>query len=275
MRATEITDLLDTDNLFIEENEVRMILRNAIEQGRALEVGLEGSNNQHWSRFVKHADLPGYDPLKATHIVIAPLEPDPGATAFSRDRPIKLTFSISKHTLEVRAHFLRHANQSGTNLIHLTFPKIVNTYSRRKLVRHQLPEGEFCQVEVKTRLDGKRQVLRGRLFDIHTHGMAFHLPNTIIPENHTQPLYLSCTPGNEAFDVFTAVGRLCYRASMRSREDASFTQFLYGCQFVGISSESIQLDRYVSFLEKEGTQRRKRVNLQALVDSVFSGSSAG
>ena len=125
-------------------------------------------------------------------------------------------------------------------------------------------------VNVKTRINGKRITVQGRIFDIHMEGLCFYLPKRIIPKKHKDPIFLSCTPGNEEFDGFTSYGRLCYCAAMRAREDTSFTQYLYGCEFTHPSSEAIQLGRYVEYIRKEGTEKKKKVNLQELINSVFT-----
>ncbi len=270
MHKSDILNLLETDNLFLEKNEVRLIIENCISKERALEVNMDGVKDQFWSHFIKRGELPDYKRGDSDRLLIAPLEPSLPNMRLPTNKLLKITFSISSHTLECRVSFQKVIDHFGTILIELSFPKIINTFSRRKLVRHQMPSGEYCLVDAKTRLNGKRVTVQGRLFDLHMEGLCFFLPKKIIPKDHQDPIFLSCTPGNEEFEGFTSYGRLCYRATMRAKEDTSFTQYLYGCEFTHPSSEAIALSRYVEFIRKQGTEKKKKVNLQELIDSVFT-----
>ena len=110
------------------------------------------------------------------------------------------------------------------------------------------------------------------LRDLHQEGISFFISKDVIPKQLDSPLFLTCTPENEAYSTFSVHARLCYRAPMRVKEDRSFSHFLYGCEFLNVSSEAIHLNDYLEHIKKTTTEQIKKEKLSNLVRSIFPDS---
>lgn len=261
-----IESLLQLENLFVKEADVRLLVQDAINRECRLELWLDGHKETFWSYFLPDA-LSNRDGKTADHIFLAPLEPAIGNGLIRQSRQIVFSSVLGLFTQEFRgAYFLDVETINNTQAIRLGMPKILSVFNRRKSIRHQVSEKNACSVRARKKTNHGEQVLTGELFDIHREGLCFSTEPSETRFAVGDRVHLALNPDDSSFTPIHVAGQIRFQALFRGKNDQSRQRVFYGCQIYTVA-EMLHLENYIAAV-KEETMRRKRA-ITAVALEVF------
>ncbi|MBF0447619.1 MAG: hypothetical protein HQL67_05405 [Magnetococcales bacterium] len=273
MSEDPIEALLGLENLFIEENVIRLLSYDAVIRGRRIKVLPDGKEPICSSYFINDAGV-DWASDECTHLYIASFGSEEENERLKHSGQVLLSYEHGRFNLEARRlRFAGVKEIAGHMAFKLSLPKIFQVIGRRKLVRHRVPSDMTCLVTVRKKTRDGDQFLKGVLFDLHREGLCFAAPESsgqiLAIEDQ---LKLTMDTRLQHFGQIHAIVKIRSKAQYRKTSSSGQQYIYYGCDILNIF-DGHMLDLYIAEIKAKETDVRKAEQTKALQKKLHDRSA--
>ncbi|MEO5377022.1 MAG: PilZ domain-containing protein [Magnetococcus sp. DMHC-6] len=259
----DVKKLLTSTDFLMDENEIRLLIEEAIKREIALEILLDDKPEGFRSHLLKNAEQ--------GELLIAPLAPASGNIRIRQSRKIKLRFVLGIHAIEMSVTFQNSETflnmETGQNIqvIRLTYPRALHIVPQRRLLRLNVPEENGCAVLLNRR---KEADISGRLRDIHMEGMGILVSTDQLTFDRGDRVHAEIQFLDKSYPNLHFFGTICYRFPVRDRDNTERMLHRYGYRFTDID-EYLLLQKFLDILRGKQSGTRDVVDIQKMMEEIF------
>ncbi|MBF0453353.1 MAG: PilZ domain-containing protein [Magnetococcales bacterium] len=268
MAEDPIEELLELENLFVEEDIIRLLSYDAVSKGRRIKLFPDGKEPIISSFFIPD-ERTDWASDTIDHVFIAPAKSDEENERIKKSSQIMVGYEHGRFNLEARRLTFLGEEKIGQNLAYrVTLPKIFQVAGRRKLVRHRIPAKMPCLVAVRKKIRSGDQSLKGILFDIHEEGFCFAAPVSSANIEKGDQLKCSLETRQKHFGVIHTIVRVLSKAQYRKAEGSAREYIYYGCGLLNVSDDRL-MELYIAEVKAKETEIRKARRTSDLTEQLF------
>ncbi|MBF0445083.1 MAG: hypothetical protein HQL68_05795 [Magnetococcales bacterium] len=269
MTEDPIAELLELENLFLEEDVIRLLAYDAVSKESQIKVFPDGKEPICRSVFINpsHVD---WSSEKDISLYIAPFQSEEDNLRLKKSDQVMFCYEHDRYGLEARRlKFLGEEKIYGILAYRFSLPKIYQVVGRRKLVRHVIPSSMPCSVTAIKKYKAGKQILKGKLVDIHAKGFCFAaVAKDVIFEKGDQ-IKLTMDTRREHFGVIHTIVKILSTAEHRKTGSGMVKeQIYYGCQVLSVHNPHM-LALYIDEIKNRETKVRQKEQTNQLLNDMF------
>ncbi|MBF0380400.1 MAG: hypothetical protein HQL69_05240 [Magnetococcales bacterium] len=264
-----IAELLELENLFLEEDVIRLLAYNAVSKECQIKVFPDGKEPICRSDFINasHVD---WTAEKGLSIYIAPFQSEADNLRLKKSDQVMICYEHDRFGLEARRlKFLGEEEVYGNKAFRLSLPKIYQVVGRRKLVRHVVPSSMPCSITATRKHKFGNKVIKGKLVDIHAKGFCFSAIAKEVSFEKGDQIKLAMDTRREHFGVIHTIVKILSKAQHRKTGGGSIKEHVfYGCQVLSVHNPHM-LELYVDEIKNKETKIRQKEQTNQLVKDMY------
>ncbi|MBF0357684.1 MAG: hypothetical protein HQL70_03685 [Magnetococcales bacterium] len=268
MTVDPISELLGLENLFLEEDVIRLLAYDAVYKETQIKVFPDGKEPICRSVFINGGQV-DWATGKDISIYIAPFQLEKDNERLKKSDQVMIAYEHEHFGLEARRlRFLGEERLFGNIAFRLSMPKIYQVAGRRKLVRHQIPSSMPCNITaVKKQRTGNLKIA-GKLIDIHSEGFCFASSDKNITYEKGDQIKVMMDTRREHFGTLHIIVKILSKAQYRRVEGAREPQIYYGCKTLSVNNSHL-LALYVEEVKEKETKLRKKEQTSELLKDMY------
>jgi hypothetical protein len=269
MTDDPIAELLELENLFLEEDVIRLLAYDAVSKECQIKVFPDGKEPICRSAFINASNV---DWASGTDLslYIAPFQSDADNLRLKKSGQVMFCYEHDRYGLEARRlKFLGEEEIFGTLAYRFSLPKIYQVVGRRKLVRHVMPSVMPCAVTATKKHKAGNKTIKGKLVDIHAKGFCFSATANDVCFEKDDQIKLTMDTRREHFGVIHTIVKILSKAEHRKTAGGRVReQIYYGCQVLSVHNPHM-LALYIEEIKNKETKVRQKEQTNHLLKYMF------
>ncbi|MBF0186527.1 MAG: hypothetical protein HQL50_01220 [Magnetococcales bacterium] len=267
MSQNDLIKQLKETPMVMEEELLSAILDEVASTAAVLELHIGNARNSFNATFIP---MPGGHYRKK----IGPEEglrislPDPvsGIKLIQKFKKVRLLFYMDLFALETQVTLRGFEKFDGKPVVKLSFPKVLKSYPKRRLLRHPVLE----EMGFKTTLRRQKKRLgEGVLMDLHLEGCCVMTQDETITFSEDERISVEIRSPKLLISEIPLQGRVCYSHKLRDPSSPKLSYGLHGFEFVESIDFLPALKRTVTIVADYAPEEEE-VDINSLVDEIFS-----